>query len=141
MCLVTTPLKRTLRLKEIPIHECGPDCLCWQLIEMAGGQTLPPGFPFDTRRSPRNLEALERARLEPIPSPPQAYAPNFNAEEVEILRLIRDGMSNREIAVSLPLTSLAVSQKIRLLLIKLDLRTREQLAIYYATHRLTVSPV
>lgn len=136
MCLVSTPLKNELTLTEIPIHECGPDCLCWQLIEMAGGQPLPKGFPFD-------LISAQTKSPEDTPTvpPPPVIPPKFNAQDIEILRLLRKGLSNRKIARHLPLTSVAVNQQIRLLQIKLNLKTREQLAIYYETHQLTASGV
>lgn len=138
MSLVSTPLKKMLRLKEIPIHECGPDCLCWQLIEMAGGQAEDPRFPFDARRNKANREAIDRARSEPHTHQPAPAAPQFSNQDLAVLKGIRDGMSNRQISEMTVFTPAAINQQIRMLMVRLNLRTREEMAIYYST-RLTAS--
>ncbi|MBU3207148.1 response regulator transcription factor [Clostridium algidicarnis] len=51
--------------------------------------------------------------------------------EIDILRLIGEGMSNKEIAIKLYLGEGTVRNYVTKLLEKLDLRDRTQLAIYY----------
>ncbi len=55
----------------------------------------------------------------------------LSQRELDILRLIGDGMSNKEIASSLYLTEGTVRNYVTKLLEKLELRDRTQLAIYY----------
>jgi len=55
----------------------------------------------------------------------------LSEREAEILRLVADGLSNREIAQALYLSDGTVRNYISTLLDKLQLRDRTQLAVYY----------
>lgn len=65
-------------------------------------------------------------------APYEALAPyKLNATEVDMIRCIADGLSNREIAGQLFLSEGTVKNYISTLLHKLGLRDRTQLAIFY----------
>jgi DNA-binding NarL/FixJ family response regulator len=56
---------------------------------------------------------------------------NISSKEADIIRLIADGMSNREIASSLFLSEGTVRNYLSVILEKLGLRDRTQLAVFY----------
>lgn len=56
---------------------------------------------------------------------------NLTAREFDILKLVGEGLSNREIAEKLYLSEGTVRNYVTVLLEKLELRDRTQLAIYY----------
>jgi DNA-binding NarL/FixJ family response regulator len=56
---------------------------------------------------------------------------NVTAREVELMRLVADGKSNKEIAAALYMSEGTVRNMISALLDKLDLRDRTQLAVFY----------
>ncbi len=56
---------------------------------------------------------------------------NLTAKEYEIIQLLADGQSNKEIADSLYLSEGTVRNYLSNILLKLDLRDRTQLAIFY----------
>lgn len=56
---------------------------------------------------------------------------NINAREMELMRLIAEGLSNKEIAARLYMSEGTVRNQTSALLNKLDLRDRTQLAIFY----------
>lgn len=58
----------------------------------------------------------------------------LTAKEIELLRYVADGMNNKEIAAALFLSEGTVRNYLSLLLEKLDLRDRTQLAIFYYKH-------
>jgi two-component system, NarL family, response regulator LiaR len=60
----------------------------------------------------------------------RACAPDLTEREMEVLRLVAEGMSNREIATSLVISEKTVKTHISSLLNKLNLEDRTQLAIY-----------
>lgn len=62
------------------------------------------------------------------------YDQSLTPREIDVLRLIAEGQSNREIARSLYLSEGTVRNYITKMLEKLDLRGRTQLAIYYLNH-------
>lgn len=62
------------------------------------------------------------------PAPPEA---DITERELEIMKLIAGGMSNREIASALYITEGTVRNATSVLLDKLNLRDRTQLAVYY----------
>ena len=55
----------------------------------------------------------------------------LSEREIDVLELIADGLSNKEIASQLHLSEGTVRNYISSILVKLDLRDRTQLAIYY----------
>jgi DNA-binding NarL/FixJ family response regulator len=59
------------------------------------------------------------------------YNLNLSETEIEIIKLISDGLSNREIAKKIFLTEGTVKNKITDILSKLKLRDRTQIAIFY----------
>lgn len=59
---------------------------------------------------------------------------NVSEKELDIIRLVADGLSNKEIAASLFLSEGTVRNYLSNILDKLDLRDRTQLAVYYYKH-------
>lgn len=60
--------------------------------------------------------------------------PSLTPRELDILRLVGEGRSNREIAAELALSVGTVKNHVSLIMDKLDLRDRTQLAIYAIRH-------
>lgn len=60
---------------------------------------------------------------------------DINEREQEIIRLIADGLSNKEIASQLFLSEGTVRNYLSSILSKLDLRDRTQVAIFYYKHK------
>ena len=56
---------------------------------------------------------------------------DITKKEFEIIKLVAEGLSNKEIASSLFLSEGTVRNSITIILQKLDLRDRTQLAIFY----------
>ncbi len=63
------------------------------------------------------------------------YANGINDKELEIVELVADGLSNREIAGELCLSEGTVRNYLSAILEKLNLRDRTQLAVFYYRHR------
>lgn len=59
----------------------------------------------------------------------------INSKELEIIELVADGLSNREIAAELCLSEGTVRNYLSSILEKLGLRDRTQLAVFYYRHR------
>ena len=59
---------------------------------------------------------------------------NISDKEIEIIRLVADGLSNKEIASELFLGEGTVRNYLSSILDKLNLRDRTQLAVYYYKH-------
>ncbi len=59
---------------------------------------------------------------------------DISEKELEIIRLVADGLSNREIAAALFLSEGTIRNYLSNILDKLDLRDRTQLAVYYYKH-------
>lgn len=64
------------------------------------------------------------------PPTPQQTAPNLTERELEVLRLVAEGLSNREIATRLVISEKTVKTHMSSLLSKLGLEDRTRLAIY-----------
>lgn len=60
---------------------------------------------------------------------------NINEKEYEIITLVAEGLSNREIASSLCLSEGTIRNYLSSILEKLNLRDRTQLAIFYYKHK------
>lgn len=60
---------------------------------------------------------------------------NISERELEVVELIADGLSNKEIATKLYLSEGTVRNYLSTILEKLELHNRTQLAIFYYTHR------
>jgi DNA-binding NarL/FixJ family response regulator len=69
------------------------------------------------------------------PAPPPS-APDLTERELEVLRLVAEGLSNREIASGLVISEKTVKTHISSLLGKLGLEDRTRLAIYAIRHGL-----
>lgn len=59
----------------------------------------------------------------------------INERELEIIQLIADGLSNKEIASTLYLSEGTVRNYLSSILTKLDLRDRTQVAVFYYQHK------
>jgi two-component system, NarL family, nitrate/nitrite response regulator NarL len=57
--------------------------------------------------------------------------PHLSRREQQVLNLLRDGLSNKEIAVRLGIAPTTVSQYLHVLFIKLGVQNRTQLALRY----------
>jgi DNA-binding NarL/FixJ family response regulator len=114
-------------LKDIPAHDLA------SAIKAAhqGIYQLDPGV------AGKMLLALsaDRGRAEPEVATPHTAA-ELSAREVEVLRLIAKGASNREIAEYLVITEGTVKNHISNILNRLGLRDRTQAAIYARDHEL-----
>lgn len=62
-------------------------------------------------------------------------ANGISGKELEIIELVADGLSNREIAGELCLSEGTVRNYLSIILEKLELRDRTQLAVFYYRHR------
>lgn len=60
---------------------------------------------------------------------------NISEKELEIIKCVAAGLSNREIAESLYLSEGTVRNYLSMILTKLNLRDRTQLAVFYLNHR------
>ncbi len=60
---------------------------------------------------------------------------DISERELEIIRLIADGLSNKEIASRLFLSEGTVRNYLSSILDKLDLRDRTQVAVFYYRHK------
>jgi DNA-binding NarL/FixJ family response regulator len=61
--------------------------------------------------------------------------------ELELLRLVAQGLSNKEIASTLDLAESTVKNRLSILFEKLDVKDRTQAAIYAMSHGLIQQPV
>jgi DNA-binding CsgD family transcriptional regulator len=86
------------------------------------------------RSVPTGVSAMEVAVAAP-PEPPSRARRRITPRELEVLALIADGYSTREIARSLWITEETVRTHVRRLLDRLDARTRAQaVSIAYRDH-------
>lgn len=63
---------------------------------------------------------------------PQPSRPVLSGREVEVLRLVADGLTNKEIAMQLRIGEKTVKTHVSNILTKLDLQSRTQAAVYAA---------
>ncbi len=75
--------------------------------------------------------AVKLSNMLNIPSEPDLSGYNLTTREIEIVKLVSEGCSNREIAERLYLGESTVKNYITAILDKLSLRDRTQLAIFY----------
>jgi DNA-binding NarL/FixJ family response regulator len=87
---------------------------------------------FDPSATGRLVSALGR-RATPEPS---TVDTSLTAREIEVLRLIAGGATNREIATRLVVSEGTVKNHVSSILSRLGLRDRTQAAIYAHDHRL-----
>ncbi len=69
-----------------------------------------------------------------VPKEPDVSELPLNEKEIEIMKLVAEGLNNKEIAGTLFLSEGTVRNYLSSTLEKLDLRDRTQLAIYYYKH-------
>jgi DNA-binding NarL/FixJ family response regulator len=90
-------------------------------------------YQLDPAVADKIVASLARS-TKPVPSPPDLpvlnNAPDLTSREVEVLRLIAQGATNREIARSLVISEGTVKNHISNILSRLGLRDRTQAAIY-----------
>ncbi|HEU4425386.1 MAG TPA: response regulator transcription factor [Pilimelia sp.] len=87
---------------------------------------------FDSAAAARLASALAR----PAGTPPSPVDQSLTAREIEVLRLVARGSTNREIAARLYLSDGTVKNHISRILARLGLRDRTQAAIYARDHGL-----
>lgn len=77
------------------------------------------------------------SKLPTLSKKEQAHYEEFqiNEKEIEIIQLVAEGMSNKEIAAALYLSEGTVRNYLSSILDKLSLRDRTQLAVYYYKHQ------
>ncbi len=107
-------------LKTVPLED-----LCRALVALAhGGSVISPQLAVRLLR--------EFARLTPAPKPASAETASLSAREREVLELVAQGASNKEIAARLVIGENTVKVHLRNILDKLHLRNRQQAAAFAA---------
>ena len=96
------------------------------LTAARGGSTLEPSVAAKVDARFAHLPDADSA-APPAAVPPPAVP--LSARELEVLRLVADGRSNREIAAALYLTEGTVKNHVTSVLTKLDVRDRTQAAL------------
>ncbi len=91
-----------------------------------GIRTVATGAALLDPEVTRRLVGKYAARIRPASSAEVALAPR----ELEVLRLIADGLSNSEIAAALVISQETVKTYVSRILTKLDLRDRVQAVVY-----------
>lgn len=114
-------------LKEIAIEELAP-----AVRAIARGQALVS--PSMAARLVTEFNALSRRVDEQ-----HDHAPRLTDREIEVLRLVARGCSNKEIAAELVIAENTVKNHVRNILEKLQLRTRMEAALYAVRERLVDS--
>ena len=112
-----------------------------------GAKRLSPQTGF-TKASSRQLHAVHSGQTvfgneiiskipELLQTGPAFHLEDYdiNERELEIIRLIADGLSNKEIASRLFLSEGTVRNYLSSILDKLDLRDRTQVAVFYYRHK------
>src|SRR6185312_14362640 len=102
---------------------------------LQGIRTVAAGAALLDPDVTRQLVGRYAARIRP-PGPTSA-ADALTPRELEVLRLIAEGLSNREIAARLVISQETVKTYVSRILAKLDLRDRVQAVVYAYRHGLT----
>ncbi|MGW4209253.1 response regulator [Lentzea sp. NPDC004789] len=100
-----------------------------------GIRTVAAGAALLAPEVTRQLVGRYAERIRPAGAPREAP---LTARELEVLRLIAEGLSNSEIAAALVLSHETVKTYVSRILTKLDLRDRVQAVVYAFRHGLVV---
>jgi NarL family two-component system response regulator LiaR len=92
-------------------------------------EAIRAAYRGEARLHPNVLRKLMN-QVAAQPATPQQLAPDLTARELEVLGLVAQGLSNREIAAKLVISEKTVKTHISSLLGKLDQEDRTRLAIY-----------
>ncbi|GHF91299.1 DNA-binding response regulator [Streptomyces thermodiastaticus] len=101
-----------------------------------GIRTVASGAALLDPEVTRRLVGRFATRIRPVESAPDDIP--LTTRELEVLRLIADGMSNSEIAAALVISQETVKTFVSRILTKLNLRDRVQAVIYAYRHGLAV---
>ncbi|MEV0056500.1 response regulator transcription factor [Saccharopolyspora shandongensis] len=93
-----------------------------------GIRTVAAGAALLAPEVTRQLVGKYAARIRPVGSTPQDLP--LTPRELEVLRLVADGLSNGEIAATLVISPETVKTFVSRILTKLDLRDRVQMVVY-----------
>jgi len=99
-----------------------------------GIRTVATGAALLAPEVPRQLVGRYAARIRPTQLTPEDSP--LTARELEVLRLIAEGMSNSEIAATLVISPETVKTYVSRILTKLDLRDRVQAVVHAYRHGL-----
>ncbi|MFV2173089.1 response regulator [Actinomadura sp. LOL_016] len=99
-----------------------------------GIRTVATGAALLAPEVTRQLVGRYAARIRPVQTTPEDTA--LTPRELEVLRLIADGLSNSEIAGRLVISQETVKTYVSRILTKLDLRDRVQAVVYAYRHGL-----
>jgi len=106
-----------------------------QLLRKALGRFIALGATALARRIRRRLRELGARDIPRGPQSSTASSPNgLTRREVDVLALLADGLTNREIASRLHLSVRTVGHHVGAILRKLDVRTRTEAAVAFAAH-------
>jgi DNA-binding NarL/FixJ family response regulator len=100
-----------------------------------GIRTVAAGAALLAPEVTRQLVGRYAERIRPVGAPPDVP---LTARELEVLRLIAEGLSNSEIAGVLVISHETVKTYVSRILTKLDLRDRVQAVVYAFRHGLVV---
>ncbi|KGF13256.1 LuxR family transcriptional regulator [Peptostreptococcus sp. MV1] len=104
--------------------------ICPAIRAANAGQSVFGNKVFDSISILDN-QANDKAKDSPDRDKKYSLIKLLSEREIDILELIADGLSNKEIANRLYLSEGTIRNYISSILVKLDLRDRTQLAIYY----------
>jgi DNA-binding NarL/FixJ family response regulator len=99
-----------------------------------GIRTVASGAALLAPEVTRQLVGRYATRIRPVEDTPDDTV--LTPRELEVLRLIADGLSNSEIAATLQISPETVKTYVSRMLIKLDLRDRVQAVVYAYRHGL-----
>jgi DNA-binding NarL/FixJ family response regulator len=99
-----------------------------------GIRTVASGAALLAPEVTRQLVGRYATRIRPVEDTPDDAV--LTPRELEVLRLIADGLSNSEIAATLQISPETVKTYVSRMLIKLDLRDRVQAVVYAFRHGL-----
>jgi DNA-binding NarL/FixJ family response regulator len=101
-----------------------------------GIRTVAAGAALLAPEVTRQLVGRHAARIRPTDAEAAARSTPLTARELEVLRLIANGLSNSEIATTLVLSHETVKTYVSRILTKLGLRDRVQAVVYAFRHGL-----